>query len=402
MVAANFICPFCFERNPVASIQFRCRGKQASRCDRIQDPELAAYLGLAPEDVLRSRCFRVKNAFPLGRPLKSAACPVCGESSTQRICPACHHNLPYTVGEHEDLILAVIGAKEAGKSHYLAVLIETLRNQVAPAFDCSLSAMDDETINRYNQDFYEPVFKRREMIPITRSAAADTRVKQPLVFSLAFMKKSLLGGSKTFKTLTLAFFDTAGEDLNAEDTMAVQNKYIYNADGIVLLMDPLQLPELRLRLDLPEHELPRQNTEATDILDRTANLVRKARGLKPDRPIDIPLALAFSKFDALDERILDPGSLLRQPGGHLTARRFDLRDFHAVQTELRGLLLDDWQYGSLVQNLQHHFPRHAFFGLSALGCNPHATSRINRFRPRRVEDPLLWMLWERGLIKEAK
>jgi len=33
---------------------------------------------------------------------------------------------------------------------------------------------------------------------------------------------------------TISFFDTAGEDLNAQETMKTENKYIYNSSGIIL------------------------------------------------------------------------------------------------------------------------------------------------------------------------
>ena len=42
----------------------------------------------------------------------------------------------------------------------------------------------------------------------------------------------------------------------------------------------------------------------------------------------------------------------------------------------------------------------AFFGVSALGCNPQATQRLDFApRPARVEDPFLWILWKNKLIQ---
>ena len=45
------------------------------------------------------------------------------------------------------------------------------------------------------------------------------------------------------------FFDTAGEDLNDEDTMSTVNKYICKSAGIVFLLDPMQIPAVVSQLD---------------------------------------------------------------------------------------------------------------------------------------------------------
>jgi hypothetical protein len=45
------------------------------------------------------------------------------------------------------------------------------------------------------------------------------------------------------------------------------------------------------------------------------------------------------------------------------------------------------------------FSRHAFFGVSATGCaSDKDTHRYKYISPWRVEDPLLWLLAELGVI----
>ena len=39
----------------------------------------------------------------------------------------------------------------------------------------------------------------------------------------------------------LSFFDTAGEDLITADSLARNARYLASADGIILLLDPLQM-----------------------------------------------------------------------------------------------------------------------------------------------------------------
>ncbi len=80
---------------------------------------------------------------------------------------------------------------------------------------------------------------------------------------------------------------------------------------------------------------------------------------------------------------------------------YDLADFHAVSSEMQALL-QDWDGGVIPQQAETHYRKSGFFGLTALGCNPHGDQKIPRVLPRRVEDPFLWLLHCHGLIPAAK
>ena len=51
-----------------------------------------------------------------------------------------------------------------------------------------------------------------------------------------------------------------------------------------------------------------------------------------------------------------------------------------------------------------NYTNHAYFAVSALGMdnNPKENRKIDRPRPHRIEDPLLWILKENGVIKSSK
>jgi hypothetical protein len=382
------ICPYCFEPFKLAEAPFRCASPGA-RC--------------APEvDAVRARSW--EDNVPMGRVLpsnskfqKESRCPNCNQVSRKRICPHCHMDLPHTTGKYRNLIFAVIGAKEAGKSHYLAVLIEQIRKHVGPLLGMLLEPLDDHTIRRYRQDFYEPIYRHGKVIYATTSALADRRVQLPLVYTLTFTGKNLFGRNAIKGVVTLVFFDTAGEDLNSRDTMGTVNKYIYRADGIILLLDPLQLPNVRDRLN-GSVSLPQINTETSTILERTTELIRLGRNLSLQAPISTPLAVAFSKFDAV-EPLIDSQMQLNAEPNHRAG--YDLADFHAVSSEMQALL-QDWDGGVIPQQAETHYRKSGFFGLTALGCNPHGDQKIPRVLPRRVEDPFLWLLHCHGLIPTAK
>jgi hypothetical protein len=305
-------------------------------------------------------------------------------------------DLPHTTGKYRNLIFAVIGAKEAGKSHYLAVLIEQIRKHIGPSLGLLLEPLDDHTIRRYRQEFYEPIYRHGRVIDVTQSALADRRVQLPLVYTLTFTGKDLFGRNTIKGVVTLVFFDTAGEDLNSRDTMGTVNKYIYRADGVILLLDPLQLPNVRDRLN-GSIALPQINTETSTILERTTELIRTGRSMKLEERIPTPLAVAFSKFDAV-EPLLDSQMQLNADSNHRAG--YDLADFNAVSSEMQSLL-QDWDGGIIPQQAETHYRKSGFFGLTALGCNPHGDQKIPRVLPRRVEDPFLWLLHCHGLIPAA-
>jgi hypothetical protein len=381
------VCPYCFEPYRLKDTPFRC-SSPASRC--------------APErDELRARVW--EEVTPIGRVLPAEGfrhehrCPTCGNASRKRLCPHCHMELPHTTGKFRNLIFSVIGAKEAGKSHYLAVLIEQIRKHAGPDLGMLLEPLNDHTIRRYREDFYEPIFRRGMAIRGTVSALADRRVQIPLVYTLTFTGKNLFGQRAIKGLVTLVFFDTAGEDLNDQDTMSTVNKYIYRSDGIILLLDPLQLERVRdqLKGTVP---LPSRNADTADIVTRVTKLILEGHQLSPDARIATPLAVAFSKFDAV-EPLIDQQFQLRADPDHRSG--FDLADFLAVNTEMQSLLTE-WDSPLLKEQVESHFKTFGFFGLTALGCNPHRDQKIPRVLPRRVEDPFLWLLHHHGLLSAAR
>jgi len=381
-------CPYCFETFRLRETPFRCTSP-AVACAPQPDP-------------VREKVWRDKT--PMGRLLPAdgklhwrQCCGECDEVTHKRLCPHCHMELPRTLGQYRNLIFAVIGAKEAGKSHYLAVLIEQIRKVVGPDTGMLLTPLDDRTLQRYRNDFYNPIYRHRVVIEMTKSGLVDQRVRMPMVYSLTLTGDDLFGRSRIRGVVTLVFFDTAGEDLNQEDTISTVNKYIYRADGIILLLDPLQLPRVRdqLAAGVP---LPAENTESADILERVTRLIRRGRELPQTRRISTPLALAFSKFDAVEE-LVDPQFQLLSEADHRGG--YDRDDFAAVDAEMRSLL-ERWDSRLLQHHLETAYETFGFFGLSALGCNPHGDQRVPSVLPRRVEDPFLWLLHRHGLLPARK
>jgi hypothetical protein len=403
----GFVCPYCFEKGSLDAVAFRC-DSDPRWCPQTPDAVLESFWNRPSTPM--GRAFpandeEFKRARRFGGFLREAMCPMCTRPTRNRICPICHEKLnPYT-GDCHTLVIGVIGAKEAGKSHYITSLIHELRSTGADYLKRRLRAANDHTMHRFDREFYGYVFGRRQTIPATVSARVNREVRMPLTYYLRLMGTKWWGrilrrfgvrvnDDAVLRDITLSFFDTAGEDLNAEDTMRIENRYIYNSHGLVLLLDPLQLPPVRERLQgrIP---LPAQNAETRDIIHRTANLICAACGIpKGDGRIPVPIALAFSKSDAIASLIPKDHPALSSP---YYENRYDLRQ-HAVVQEAAANLLSEWGAGDLLDALKADFSTYGLFFVSSLGCTPDNTGRIPNLQPHRVLDPFLWLLAKNRVI----
>ena len=393
--AKKFLCPGCFQRHPLAEVEFRCTSG-TPKCRGDGDKLFMDFWRRSP--LAKGRVFAQASSNGLVTlvrrfwPRETSECPECRFPSTLRLCPTCHSELPASAGRGKQLIFGVIGAKESGKSHYVATLIHAIEREMSTAFHSNLHPTSDETILRYRDDFKKHVFDHRVTIPATVSASADRRVRMPLIYELQFLARR--GTAGITHAATLSFFDTAGEDLDAEDTMRVENKYIFNSDGLILLLDPLQLDAVRTKV-AGRVRLPRQNTETKEIVSRVANLIRRAKSLTGAQKIDIPVALAFSKSDAI-ANLLPPGhAAVQSPWYGEGAFRMD--DFEDSSRQIEALV-DEWNPQGIIHELRANFSRHGVFSCSALGCEPEEDTRIPRLQPFRVLDPFLWLLAMNRLI----
>lgn len=381
-------CPYCSEQFRLRKAPFRCINRRCSGRSK-EDTVLTKHW---PE-LDKWHKARGKVLDPRRKYLAKCQCTDCQETTRERLCPNCHAALPRTIGRYGTEVIAVIGAKNAGKSHYIAALIHEFRKRVGPSLQLNLSPENDFTIKRYRDEFETPIYELGKALVGTQNAEARTStVRVPLIYELRQIQKTQTGRRACKKVINLVFFDTAGEDLNALDTMSTVNRYIYRASGIVLLLDPRQLTQVRPLIGVPKKE---EKVEATDLVDRTQRLIRNGRGLSPTAMIRTPVAVAFSKFDELD-RIMDPGLAIMSP--RLLGRGYDESEAESISNDLQSLLLKHDE-GDLLAALEAGFTDICYFGVSSLGAQKNADGTLPRVAPRRVEDPILWLLYQFGFFR---
>ena len=113
-------------------------------------------------------------------------------------------------------------------------------------------------------------------------------------------------------------------------------------------------------------------------------------------PLSTPVAVVLTKCDVLrDAGLIEPNRRWNDDKRHIGTFEPEI---HNDITGMIGEYVMRWNLKA-YNTVKTRFSRHAFFGVSATGCaSDEATRRYKYISPWRVEDPLLWLLAELGVI----
>ena len=406
----KYVCPFCFESHDIGDVEFACEARKI--CGPVdangnitqpgvgeEDPKLAKYKGVPSWNgphVFRGK----KSRFSMP---SSAACDWCKRESHKRVCPSCHNELPSTIDSDEQIIVALIGTRGSGKSTYIGVLIHEMMKRIFRPFGGTFQLYGPEDQKQYRERFEEDLYIRNKLIAQTQSHLVGSNVTENRPI-LGMLRKESGGLFKKMQAMTLVFFDSAGEDWEDPDTINVVANYVAHSSGIIFLLDPLANRQVRSKIDNDEAIRTSGVVEEGEVsspsavLDMVASLIRNANHIKETEKIDIPVAAAFSKLDVLeDNNVLPPGSALSHPSPHVAAGAFDDNDRKAVDNEMRALL-DTWDQGDFVDRLKQQYTKASCFAFSAMGRAPQTDGTITPPAPKRIEDAMLWILNEKGIL----
>jgi len=374
--SGKFTCPYCYAEHDINDCGLKCSYNIIGKTDNCK-------YGISKDK---------DGWIPLAYKKK---CVNCKEAAKQLFCDAARKEIPIEFLSMRSLPIALLGAKASGKSNYIGVLINEIRKKMANPFNCSLSmACSQESKQAYDNLYYRPLYEGGFTV-----RATDAGEVPPLIFPLRFMDKK----NRIVNMAALTFYDTAGENLNDKNVMHTFNRYITNAQGIILLLDPLQVPNIRnMLVNNGFNALPEKNAEIYDVLDIIIKVIRDVKNIKGQ--IEIPLALVFTKIDVLEQyNILPADSCLREESEHIKHGTFSQSDFENTYIQMKDLI-DNWLDDELLSHIKQ-FKQYSFFGISSLGANPtNGGTKIDSkgIRPRRVLDPLLWLLAEYGFIGSSK
>jgi len=379
-------CPYCYEVFPEWRIEFRCSGRpgpDGERCEPEPDPRLETLFGTTGD---RPHTFRD------GRHRYQSVCPISGAQTFDRVCPRCHSTLPVHFGRIRSQLIALVGARDSGKTVFMTVFMHEFGYRLGDRLGASIPGADDETRNSFKRDYEQRLYTGHSLPDPTFTVAAERLgYRPPMVFRFKRQVQSHFPG-RTRQTL-LSFFDTAGEDLTTKASIELNGRYLRAADAIILILDPLQTAGgRRLAADEALLQDPRPEDDPYNVLQRITEMLKAGHR---DRPVRKPLAVLFTKLDALWHDFAEGSALKRPEPSGAGCDELDSLDVHRhVQA-----LLHDWDGRQIDQYLQHNYRCFRYFGVSALGAIPTPDKRVSTvIQPYRVGDPILWLLSKAHMV----
>jgi hypothetical protein len=148
-------CPYCYEEISRRPAWFRCTGQLSpaqKRCAPAVDQVLRDRTGFAGA---------LPPAFAAARRASPVECPDCRGKTTIRVCPVCHSRLPVHFGEIDSHLIVPVGAKEAGKTVFMTVLVHELMHRAGQQFNAAVTGADDYTRHRFPGDYESPLYHER-------------------------------------------------------------------------------------------------------------------------------------------------------------------------------------------------------------------------------------------------
>ncbi|MEU5696710.1 hypothetical protein [Actinosynnema sp. NPDC020468] len=357
-------CPYCWAVHRTADLQRNCGERCQDKATRFHEREL-----------------------------RKGRCPHGNLPQARRVCPGCGRDLLREYVDSGGRNIAVIGSSDSGKSTWVGVLVHELqRGAVSTRFTgMSLALLGEESRTRYARDFATPLFEQGRPVNQTPSALRST--PEPLLFSLRFPRQRWLRSADVAPVVTV-FYDTAGEDVARAQAMDQLIDYLDAAEGIILLLDPVQMPRVRDEIGATGKT---GFTNQLDVVDRLGELLRERGGGRAGRLLRTPLAIALTKIDLLRD-LFGAESPLRQPSRHDGV--YDEPDGRDVHEEVRSWL-DRWYDPAFDRTIANSFETYRYFGMSALGASPVSGTRLSPagVHPYRLEEPMLWLLARFGAIR---
>jgi len=200
--------------------------------------------------------------------------------------------------------------------------------------------------------------------------------------------------------MVLGLFDVDGERWGVFGE-AGKLRYLQASHGLVFVVDPLQIHSVRQMLRT-NNALPADALRDDEIRDQdiAINSLIKALQLhaSSEGQYPTPIAVVLSKGDVLwrtDSVLRD--SLWDVPFYHPGGQRprYDMALHWRVQFAVREFLLLHAE--GLVSKIEKRFANVAYFCVAPTGCDA-GTGRFARFAPWRVEEPVLWLFMQLGII----
>lgn len=314
----------------------------------------------------------------------------------RRMCPHCNQVQPSNIDTTSNRIIAVIGGAKAGKSHYIATVIQQLLYTSALRdIGCDPLLFADEATDReYREQYYEPLFERHQELSPTVSVAQPGARPRPLIYQLVHRHEIPV----LTRRINLVFFDAAGEDFKDGEQMELYSRYIAYASGLLFFVDPLQMDKTLHSLASAESDPATElsGTTPEQVMNRVMILYQQIRSLAAGEKIPVPAAIVVSKSDLLQNlHGMYKGSTIFRDSVHKGG--FDASDHRQVNEEV-STFLSEYGASPIVDRAHALFKTSSFFTVSATGRSPDQNRLFPVLESRRCLDPIFWLLTQMRIL----
>lgn len=298
-----------------------------------------------------------------------------GRWNLEAECPACGHKL--TDRESRPICIPVVGGRSVGKTAFITAFSKEFIERIAPTRGLSI-----EFYNPAKQQIYQEITQDYQS-GATRMTARpqDVNAASSVSFSF-FIKHPSLSPERLVHV-----YDIAGEVFTDNTENEVQRQYEY-CQGIVLVIDPFAIPEVRFRFEEllePEDIAGIGKADINGIINAFLIKLREVTGLSDNKMSAVPLAVVISKIDSagLEQDIGE-----RAVRKRMAAQPEKYTDFFDTQDALcREFLAANGMEGFL-QSIDMEFKNTRFFACSAIGH----TRDKGQYAPQGVLPPMEWLM----------
>ncbi len=387
-------CPFCFRMIDSSRLAYQCTGRGDAPCIVHADD---ARVRLTRSQAATGTTFMARQ--DRSQPVR---CPTCAGPTKRRACPQCHTALPIDFAESQGHMVSLVGSRGGGKTVLMTVLVRFLREVIGRRYDADIRiATDNPNGHKSVYDYYAnrevPLYSQRTLPAGTVPLFSQGWIT-PVVLRWRQQTPGRFGAS--FKSTMLSLIDSSGEDMNSIEAFFTL-QHLSVCDSIIVTIDPFSLPRVRAGLNLPRAAIHADDDAPYNVLSRTTELLRTEHRIKNKKKITIPVAIVFTKIDALFPTLQPKSPIMALPPG-LPA--YDDMDGQVIHEHMQALM-HEWDAQPIDYLLRMNYTDYRYFAVSALGNQPdYRTCQVapGGVHPHRVEDPVLWLLSKAGTVPLAR
>ena len=303
-----------------------------------------------------------------------------GRKDLESICPVCleRDGVVHYLNNRESrpICIPIVGARSVGKTAFITAFSKDFIEEVAPAKGLEIELYNEEKQQIYRSISADYAAGSTRMTERPQDAMSTSSVS----FSF-FAKHPRLNPDRLVHV-----YDIAGEVFTDNSETEVQKQYEY-CGGIVLVVDPFSIPNVRFRLEELLPETDKAGIGAADlngVIDSFLEKLRQVTGLSDQKMAKVPLAVVINKIDAAGLE----GDLGQRAVGKLMASEPErFADFYDTQDYLCRRFLQENGMAGFLNSVSLRFKTNRFFACSAIGH----TRDAGPYEPQGVLPPMEWL-----------